>query len=626
MGLDFNDVPKSDATFVCAFFPTLYSENVFHSPQAGHLPIHLGLSYPHALHTYIILSFAIIVLFAHKGKKNSLTPNFQPLTFYTFVPKFSTFMLRYASKILLLTLCLSICHQLRAAQPDSIWHDAITGVRIHLQRPDTLTPPTCPFHIFGRDTTSRPPTLKSPALQALTEDLAINALVLSWDYFATNRSWARISKGVIKDHLTNGWVWDNDSYSGNQFSHPYHGGMFYNAAREHGLSYGVSLLYPVIGSLTWELFCETNRPAINDLLSTGIGGAAIGEITHRTSDIFFDNTQTGFRRVVREIFGTALNPVRGIHRMFSGEMFRVNRLYAGKKEAPEPYSFQVGIGDRFIYDVGAIHHNTLQRYKHHIPYLDFHFTYGNHYNNLELGKATRAFDYFDLYALVNLSSNNPTVGELDLRGRIGSIQRQLPHEWKLDIGFYQNLRLIDHYSNADNQAPGNLALISEAASFGAGFHAERHGSAVSLHHDLMLSAVPLGGCASDYYPLRRYNFGTGFSVQHKFEMFHNRRLSFGNDFYFMRLFIIRGIDRAKLQSYYEDPVRYREQIEEGVNAWGDQGQQSVLRNRLHFNVHITSNTQFHLMHEFNLRHGRYQHYPSLTAKSHEWKAGISYDL
>ena len=103
--------------------------------------------------------------------------------------------------------------------------------------------------------------------------------MLSWDYFVKDRSWARISRGVIRDHLTNGWVWDNDSYSGNQFSHPYHGGMFYNAAREHGLSYGVSLLYPVVGSLTWELFCETNRPAMNDLLSTGIGGAAIGEIT-----------------------------------------------------------------------------------------------------------------------------------------------------------------------------------------------------------------------------------------------------------------------------------------------------------------------------------------------------------
>src|SRR5574344_339630 len=50
------------------FLPTLYSEKVFHSPHAGHLPIHLGLSYPHELQTYAIFSFAIIVLFDHKDR------------------------------------------------------------------------------------------------------------------------------------------------------------------------------------------------------------------------------------------------------------------------------------------------------------------------------------------------------------------------------------------------------------------------------------------------------------------------------------------------------------------------------------------------------------------------------
>lgn len=543
-----------------------------------------------------------------------------------------TYIGMHGLKILItLLISISFFHEVKASELDSIWHDSITGIRMHLQRPGTLSPYTCPVSIFGKKDKSLADStqlsnLRSPALQALTEALAINATVLSWDYFVKDRSWARISRGVIRDHLTNGWVWDNDSYSGNQFSHPYHGGMFYNAAREHGLSYGVSLLYPVVGSLTWELFCETNRPAMNDLLSTGIGGAAIGEITHRASDIFFDNTQRGFRRVLREIVGTALNPVRGFHRMVSGEMFRVNRLNAGKKEAPEPYSFQVGMGERFIYDVGDIHPLVGKRYKHGIPYFDVHFTYGNHYNNLDLGKAARAFDYFELYALVNLAAHNPTVGELDLRGRIGSIQRQLPHEWKLDIGFYQNIRLIDHYSGKETQSPGNLALISEAASFGAGFHAERQGAKVSLMHDLLISAVPLGGCAADYYPLRRYNFGTGFSVEHKFQLFRNRYLSLSNEFYFMRLFIIRGADLDKLRRYHEDPLNYHEELEEGINAWGDKGQQSVLRNRLQFNVHITSNTQIHLMHEFNLRHGKYEFYPSVTAKSHEWKAGISYAM
>jgi hypothetical protein len=38
---------------------TLISLKVFHSPQAGHLPIHFGDSCPQLEQTYAILSFAI---------------------------------------------------------------------------------------------------------------------------------------------------------------------------------------------------------------------------------------------------------------------------------------------------------------------------------------------------------------------------------------------------------------------------------------------------------------------------------------------------------------------------------------------------------------------------------------
>lgn len=524
---------------------------------------------------------------------------------------------------LLLMLLLMTCSELQAIEPDSIWYDSITGIRTHLQRPDTLTPYTCSLHFFGKKPDG---TAKSPGLQSLVEDLSINALVLSWDHFVTDREWARITDKTIEQNLTGGWVWDNDSFSGNQFAHPYHGSMFYNAAREHGLSYGTSLLYPLAGSLTWELFCETNRPAYNDFLSTGIGGAAIGEVTHRVSDIFFDDTKTGAPRVLREIIGTLLNPVRGVHRMLSGEMFRVNHLHAGKKENPEPYTFQIGFGDRYIRDYGRVHPMAHTHYFDNIPYFDIRFTYGNHYNNLDLGKATRAYDYFKVYALVNLDNTHPTVGELDITGRIGSIQRQLPHKWKLDIGFYQNIKYIDHYSKRRVQRPGHLPIISEAASFGAGFYAERQGTANTLTHNFMLSAVPVGGCAADYYPMRRYNFGTGGSIRYKFQYTYNRHLTIGNEFYFMRLFILKGADPQKLGNYMSDPDRYKKELVDGINAWGDKGEQSILQNRLFLHVNITPNLLFHLQHEFNLRHGNYRLYPSLTSKSDEWKAGISYAL
>ena len=49
------------------FFPvaTVSSTMVFHSPQAGHLPIHFGLSFPHSLqnHTVFVFTVAIITIF-----------------------------------------------------------------------------------------------------------------------------------------------------------------------------------------------------------------------------------------------------------------------------------------------------------------------------------------------------------------------------------------------------------------------------------------------------------------------------------------------------------------------------------------------------------------------------------
>jgi len=514
-------------------------------------------------------------------------------------------------------------HATETVQPDSVWNDSITDIRTHLQRPDTLTPYTCALHFFGKKPDG---TIKLPGLQALVEDLSINALVLGYDHYVQDRSWTYITNDVLKQNLTGGWVWDNDSFSGNQFAHPFHGSMFYNAAREHGLSYGVSLIYPLAGSLTWELFCETNRPAYNDLISTGIGGAAIGEVTHRISDIFFDDTKRGAQRVIREIVGSFLNPVRGIHRIMSGEMFRVNRLHAGKKEEPMPYTFQIGIGDRYIYDLGPVHPRAGTHYYGHIPYLDFRFTYGNHFNHLDEGKSPRAYDYFGVYALVNLSSKHPNVGELDVRGRIGSLQRQLPHQWKLDLGFYQNIKYIDHYSKDTHQDPGNLAIISEAASFGAGLYIERQGHTSTLTHDFMLSAVPLGGSTADYNPFRRYNFGTGASVRYRFQYTLNRRFSIGEDFYFMRLFILKGETPEKLAIYTSDDNRYQKEIEDGIDAWGDKGEQSIFQNRLYLNFRLCPNLYLNLQHEFYLRHGNYRYYPSITGKNHEWKAGINYAL
>lgn len=485
---------------------------------------------------------------------------------------------------------------------DSVWTDSITGDRVHLQR------------LSACDTLVK---MKPQPLIALAEDLGINAAILAWDYYVQDRSYARISKSVLEDHFKHGFEWDNDSFSGNQFAHPYHGAMFYNAAREHGLSYGVSLLYPIIGSATWEMLCETNAPAINDLLSTGVGGAAIGEVTHRTSDIFFDDSKTGVERVVREVIGSALNPVRAVHRLFSGEMWRVSRN-RGKKVVPQPYSFDVSVGGRLMSEDANGENNDML-----VPFVSFDFNYGERFT--KSGK-TRPFEFFSMSLLANLSGNHPSVGELDILGRIASKQLELKNDWNVDLGFYQTLKYVDHYGK-NQQGTRNFAIISEAVSFGGGIYAERRARKSMINNDFLLNAVLLGGTNSDcmdkmsglYYRGRRYNFGMGFSFHEKLEYSLNRKFTIGDDLYFMQLFTPSNYNPGT--TFLDDEKRKGE-----TNTMGDRGGHSIVYNTAYVKVNLMKNLRLGFEYTYYFRHSLYRYFPSVIARSQEYKIGLTYSI
>ena len=100
-----------------------------------------------------------------------------------------------------------------------------------------------------------------------------------------NEDFAKISLHSIKHNIQNGFVWDNDQFSTNLFAHPYHGGLYFNAARSNGMNFWQSIPYSFCGSLMWETTCEIEPPAINDLMATTMGGVCIGEVTHRISNL-----------------------------------------------------------------------------------------------------------------------------------------------------------------------------------------------------------------------------------------------------------------------------------------------------------------------------------------------------
>lgn len=469
-------------------------------------------------------------------------------------------------------------------------------------------------------------TYNKKPLNGLVEVVGINAAVLSWDYFLFDRHWAKVTNKSIKENFTDGWVWDDDSFSGNQFSHPFHGSLFFNSARENGMSYVQSMLYPILGSWMWEEVCENNRPAINDLFATGIGGSAIGEVTHRASDLVFDDSKTGANRVLREIAGSILNPVRGVNRLFKGEMFRVNHESRGKRIEAYPFEFEVGIGSRWIGEI-TTHPEYGKRYFENLPVIDFSLDYGDPFNAIDGGKTT-PFDKFEVSATLNLKGNNPTFGFLDISGRILSRQHSLKHNWSVDWGLYQNFKYVDHYHKDGAIRPGSLPLISEAASFGGGVYVEHEGKN-KISNLFMLSAVPMGGSASDYYgsdklmgldaetkeglTQRRYNYGIGFSIRENIKANIGSRITIGNKFYFLQLYTLNGYN----------PKAF---VEHHNNVMGDKGRQSILMNTLYTKIQIAHNVNLRMEYQRYHRKGVWDYYPETKNKSHQVKTTLSYSI
>jgi hypothetical protein len=121
------------------------------------------------------------------------------------------------------------------------------------------------------------------------------------------------------------WEWDPNSFVVNQFGHPFQGSMYYNGFRTNGYGFWGSQAAAFAGSFFWECCGERKLPSVNDQLTTWLGGAALGEVFRRVSDLALDNTATGGERVVREVAAGLVNPVRGFDRLIRGHAWRRGR-------------------------------------------------------------------------------------------------------------------------------------------------------------------------------------------------------------------------------------------------------------------------------------------------------------
>jgi hypothetical protein len=194
---------------------------------------------------------------------------------------------------------------------------------------------------------------------AIGQDLALNWAASGVNEYVRNANFNQISPRSWWANFEHGLTYDDNEFKTNQYLHPWNGANYFNTARSNGFGYWASTLFSLGGAIFWECCGETHPMSYNDLISTGIGGMAVGEEMFRLSSQLLDNRAKGKERVLREIGGFIIDPVRGFNRLLSG---RSGRDHANPEEPLDwrgPHArFYLMTGARIIGEGESISENT----------------------------------------------------------------------------------------------------------------------------------------------------------------------------------------------------------------------------------------------------------------------------
>lgn len=362
--------------------------------------------------------------------------------------------------------------------------------------------------------------IKPQPWKAAAEIVGTNISVWGFDRFVLNEDFAKINGQTIKRNLKTFPVWDTDMFSTNLFMHPYHGSLYFNAARSNGMNFWQSIPYTVGGSLMWEFFMEAERPSVNDLFTTTFGGIELGEISYRLSDLFIDDRSSGLERAGREILSGLISPMRGINRLISGDSWRY-RPYKGRSFNQVPVDFTINLGARYLAEEENLDNNSTGMN------LSLRLDYGDLYED----------DYFSPYEWFNLRfgldflSEQPMISQVNAIAALWGKKIWSKDGKRLTAGVFQHFNYYDSKlvlgENGESTSPYR---ISEAAAIGGGliYQKKSHSiNPVDIYAEIHANAVLLGASTSDYFRVdnRDYNMGSGYSVKNSIGITYNKRWS-----------------------------------------------------------------------------------------------------
>jgi hypothetical protein len=302
---------------------------------------------------------------------------------------------------------------------------------------------------------------------AASELALLELIPWAFDRYIGRYDYAYISMDTVEENFRRGFGYDPDTFLANQFAHPFHGGLFFNAARENGYGFWESGAFALVGSLIWECCMENSRPSTNDLVNTTIGGMTLGEVSHRMSAMILNNEAKGANRWVREIGAGIINPAALLNRLLRGEAFKEFENPADR--FPKLVALSVDLGYR-RFEHGAHRNQGI---------LTVSFLYGDPFE----GDISRPFDSFWL-GLDAASPGGSFLTRVEERGLLKG--------WELSEG---TARVRNIFALGQEYAYiNNVAQVYGAQSLSAGLltRYDLRPGLIGLT-DVSILAVPLAG-------------------------------------------------------------------------------------------------------------------------------------
>ena len=266
--------------------------------------------------------------------------------------------------------------------------------------------------------------------RAFMQTTVSNIVVWGYDYAVLQAPWAQIGPETWQKNLEHGFVWDGAWFFTNQIMHPYHGSVYFNAARLNGFTFWESFPFAVYGSLMWELFMERDYPSLNDFITTPLAGTAMGEVTYRLSLSFLNSDATGYKKAAREVAAAILNPALLINRLVYGDdILKRNPPYR-EKVSLIIYSGINRTGDEYP---------LFRRTPH--PFVGFSLNYGNPYDERE---RYSPFDTFRIFSDWDLDYTNPGW-EIFASGILYGRKIYFPNGGRGIAGIYQHFDYLQNF-------------------------------------------------------------------------------------------------------------------------------------------------------------------------------------